>query len=248
MGENHYFGVQMKTLASEFGLYPLAWKRVMVVSEVNKLEEKFTDQAGSLVKNVVGMDPIPLNRKFVDESQNVVSRAMVVMLGNLLPNLPNTGNGLSSKMVPVPFTVSFLGRENYGLSEQLAMELPQIGMRMARAAVELVREKDGKKKFPMTKDAEEMMEKYKVMANPADSFLQWGFRKLSDGFVASQPVYGRYEEFCQKFRLRPVNRNEFNIWLEAENSWGVRKKRQAKGGSNGFVGLTFKPTAGYDDE
>ncbi len=248
IGDYGYMGIRMSALGKNFGLHKLTRARVLTIGEVFELEKHLREEATGLLKNLVGMDPIDLDRKFRDPIENIVSPAMVVMLGNELPNLPNKGRGLSMKMVPLNFDHSFEGKEDVHLKEKLVEEMEGIARWAIEGAIELVGEKESGKRFPMTEGAKEMMEKYHIMNNPSDTFLHWAFTKNKDAFVASELVWGRYLEFCDMYRMKAMARNQFNQWLEAQNSWGVRRHRQAGGGKNGFKGIGFKVSVGFSEE
>jgi len=247
MGNQAYLGLRMSSLGKNFGLHKLVRARAMVVSEVTELEKHLGEEASGLIKNLIGRDPIDLDRKYQMGLENVVSDAMVVIMGNELPNMPNKGRGMSSKMVPLNFDVTFEGKEDVELSMKLEKEMGGIARWAAEGAVEVLAEKDSSKRFPFTQGSHDAMAKYHILNNPADSFLLWGFLKREKGFVPSELVWNRYEEFSALMKIKPVARNQFNNWLEAQNSWGVVKGREAGGGRNGFRGIGLKVTPSFED-
>lgn len=245
IGESGYMGLRMSSLSKNFGLHRLSSARLVAISEVTGLEKDAGNQAGGLIKNILGRDPIDLDKKHQDPMENVVVNAAVVMLGNELPTLPNSGGGLSSKMVPLDFQHSWVGREDFELGEKLGAEVQGIGRWVVEGAISLVAEGDSRKKFPLTEGAREALEKFVQLANPADGFLAWAFEKRDGGFVSSELVWGRYMEFTAQMRVKPVARTQFNNWLEVNNSWRVYKHRLPQGGLTGFKGLSYREQTGW---
>lgn len=246
-GEYAYMGLRMRALGKNFGLHKLSRARTLVVSEVVELDGASSEEASGLLKNVLGRDPVDLDRKMVDAAENVVSGAMVVMLGNKIPNLPNEGRGLSSKMVPLNFDVSFEGRENPNLKFELEAELSGIVARIVTAAIELVAEPDSKLRFPITEGGTNAIHKYHALNNPADSFVHWGFSKNREGFVETEQVWSRYLDFCESMKVRAVARNQFNNWLELNNTWGVHSARP-HGMNRVFKGMSMKAVPSFSEE
>jgi len=247
MGPHAYVGVRMSSLGKQFGLHKLVRARTFVVSEITELDKLMGEESSGLIKNLVGRDPIDLDRKHTEGLENVVSDACVVLVGNELPQLPNKGRGLSSKMVPINFDSSFEGKEDFFLADKLRGELAGIAAWIAKGAVELIAEPDSKKKFPLTEGGLFAMEKYHMLNNPADTFLNWAFVKNKDRFVSSELVWGLYEQFMEQMKWQKMSRIKFNGWLESTNSWGVRKYREAGGGKNGFKGLALKEKVGFTE-
>lgn len=240
VGNYSYMGVRMSTLAKDFGKHKLSVARVLAISEVVEQQKWASEEASGLLKNILGCDPIDLNRKYKDAAENVVSHAAIVMLGNQMPNLSNQGGGLSSKIVPLNFDHSYVGKEDWGLEDALDGQLQGIAGMVYRAGVELVSEKDPTKKFPLVEGAKLAMEKFHSLNNPANGFLEWGYEPCKGNVVHSDIVWGDYKRFCEKIQTRPGQRNLFNAWLESQNSWGVMRYREPNGGKCGFRGLIRK--------
>ena len=170
---------------------------------------------------------------------------MPFLIGNKVPNLPNAGRGLSSKMVPMTFNVSFEGAEDYDLMDQVRAELGGIASALGLAAARLVGDNG---KFPLTESGKMVMEKYLRVGSPADWFLEWGFEKSNTSHVPTAAVYETFKQFCQTFNLEAMTRHEFTGWLEANNSWKVTYARKNQGGPMGFKGLAMKIDRGHEDE
>lgn len=246
LGKDLYLGLQMSSLSKNFGLHGIASARTIVIPEVSELDKRGSEQASAIIKAVLGKDAFDIDRKYLDPVKNVVSKAAIVMLGNQIPNLANSGGSISSKIVPLNFDKTFLGKENWDLVGALRAELPGIANMVVRAAMELIGEKDNTKKFPLTAGSKVAMEKFLALNSPADGFLEWGYVPSPKGLVSTDVVYSDYVRFCESLPMKDLGRVSFYRWLEAQNSWGVFKTRNTKTGYQVFKGLKRKDRLGFD--
>jgi putative DNA primase/helicase len=128
LGLDSYFGVSLYSLSNRFGLDGLQASRVMCVHEVSELDSKEGERCVQVLKTVLGQDRIDIDRKGLPMVRNVVIPAKAMMQTNEMPRLPNKGQGLSSKMLVLPFDVSFHGKEdelNLGSMARLGKEEPR---------------------------------------------------------------------------------------------------------------------------
>lgn len=81
--------------------------------------------AVATVKRLTGGDTIRARRMGKDFVEFKPSH-QAVLITNHLPKVPGDDPALWARLMLVPFTVSFLGREDEGLEDRLALELPGI--------------------------------------------------------------------------------------------------------------------------
>jgi len=151
--------------------------------------------------------------------------------------MANEQEGVSVKMLVLPFTVSFDegGRED-GLERRLvAEELPGIAAWAVRGALEL--EREGAEKWPRPERADEVKRMYTLANNPLDQFLETYFVKDLEGFVSSRRVRQLWAEFQVRHPRVEALGNMLFMKLEQESTWKVQKHRNAKGGDRGLRGL-----------
>lgn len=124
IGTGNYMGTSLDDLAGDFGLDGLEKSRVLCISEVSELDSRQGEKATRVLKNIVGRDPIAINIKFQRQMRNVLINSAPMVQANEIPKLPNKGRGLSSKMLVLPFDVTFEGREDFDLMEVLMGSCP----------------------------------------------------------------------------------------------------------------------------
>ena len=239
LGEG-YMGTCLEDIAGQFGLWGIEQAKVMAINEVSEISNREGEAACRVLKSIVGRDPISINRKYEQPLRNVVVDAVPIMQSNEIPRLPNKGLGLSGKMVLLPFTVSFVGRENYRLGEQLMAELPGIAAWALEGAKIVEAEKDPKAKFPMPERSKSLIEEYHAVNNPIDEFLSARFEAKEGGFVSSEALYSHWKEWSKELRVPAMSQNQLVYRVVEGSTWDLRRARIGNGGKRGIRGLTLR--------
>ena len=247
LGLDSYFGVSLYSLSNRFGLDGLQAARVMCVHEVSELDGREGERCVQVLKSVLGQDRIDIDRKGLPMIRNVVIPAKAMMQTNEIPRLPNKGQGLSSKMLTLPFDVSFHGKEDERLIYKLRQELPGIaawaveGARMVESAA------SSAERFPMPERSADAVRLYLQTNNPFDSFLEARFVRNDGGFVATEVIWQQWLDWVEKNKVRNamISRNQIAVKIEQESSWNLRRYRPC-GGKRGLKGMVLRTK--YEDE
>lgn len=117
-------GLQLASLAGEFGMSPLLGKSVALVGDA-----RFTARVDKVIVerllSIVGDDEVLVNVK----NKAMVSTRLdtrVMMATNERPVFTESSDALAVKFLILHTDVSFLGREDFGLEAKLLAELPGI--------------------------------------------------------------------------------------------------------------------------
>jgi phage/plasmid-associated DNA primase len=240
VGNRHYLGKSMVAMTQRFGLHKLSYARVLCINEIRELDKWNTEQATALWKSIIGGDPQDFDVKHREGMENVVSPSMLVMLSNKVPTINDENRGMSSKMVLVPFYVSFEGKEDENLDKKLIAELPGIARWACEGAVELWQAKSNPERWPVLESAKGDVGEFLGQNNEADEFLEWAFRKEPSGYVDYQLIWAFYKEWAKDSKLKVwKSERAVNRWIEENNSWGVRRGRKFSK-PRGFYGLGLK--------
>ena len=247
LGLDAYVGTSLYSLANRFGLDGLQAARVMCVHEVSELDNKEGERCTQVLKSVLGQDRIDIDRKGLPMIRNVTIGAKPMVQANEIPQLPNKGQGLSSKMLVLPFEVSFLKKSDERLIDKLRQELPGIAAWAVEGAHKVETAEDPKSRFPMPEASKEALRLYLYTNNPFDSFLAGRFVQDENGFVATEMVWSQWEHWLSRNKVRGmhVSRNQLTVKLEQESTWNLRRYRPS-GGQRGLKGLRLRNH--YDDE
>jgi putative DNA primase/helicase len=247
LGLDAYIGTSLYSLSNRFGLDGLQSSRVLCVHEVSELDSKDGERCTQVLKSILGQDRIDIDRKGLSMVRNVTIDAKPMVQSNEIPRLPNKGQGLSSKMLLLPFEVSFLKQSDERLIDKLRKELPGIAAWAVEGALKVEAETDTKARFPMPESSEEAIRLYLYTNNPFDSFLGARFIQADDGFVATEMIWRQWEHWIDRNKVRGmhVSRNQLTVKLEQESTWNLRRYRPS-GGQRGMRGLRLRSQ--YDDE
>jgi putative DNA primase/helicase len=242
IGRDCYMGTSLDDLAGDFGLDGLEQSKVLCISEVSELDGKQGERATRVLKNILGQDPITVNIKFKRQIRNVMVNAAPIVQANEIPMLPNKGRGLSSKMLVLPFDVSFEGRENPHLIDGLLEELPGIASWCAEGARKIEQEMDPLKRFSMPDRASDAIRLYHIQNNPFDHFLEERFVRSPGGFVSTEMVWYQWQDWLRVNEIRNVRvaRNQIAMKIEAQSSWGVYRSRPTADSKRGLSGLSLR--------
>lgn len=248
LGAAGYMGVTLQDLSGEFALDGLQHCRVLDVREVHQLESKDGERVSSLIKNVVGRDPITINAKYLRQIRNVVVQAAPMMSANEIPNLPDKAGGLSVKMLLLPFERRFVGRdviadlgerltgyrEDGTRSEKYEGELEGIAAWAVRGARVLFEEEQ----FEETDRGRESRKMWEIGNNPWDPFLAARFKKAQgakEGGVSKEVIWKQWLSWKDSTGVRmQVVKKDFLRRLAKESTWDVKIERK----DEEVVGLT----------
>ncbi|MFE9168243.1 phage/plasmid primase, P4 family [Streptomyces kebangsaanensis] len=111
-------------LGSNFGLSSLLGKPLAVISDA-RLSGKDGGQVVERLLTISGEDTIDIDRKFRDPWTGKLPTRLMT-LTNELPNFGDSSGVIARRFVVLNMTVSWLGKEDTGLTERLAAGMPGI--------------------------------------------------------------------------------------------------------------------------
>jgi len=244
LGQDGFMNTSLDDLSGDFGLDGLEHSRVLCVSEVSELDGREGERATRVLKNIIGQDPITVNVKYKRQMRNVVVNAAPIVQANEIPQLPNKGRGLSSKMLVLPFDVSFEGKEDPYLIDKLSGELEGIASWAVEGAIDLESGLGGR--FPLPSRASDTIQMYHLQNNPFDYFLEERFFRSEGGFVATDLLWMQWKDWLKSNSIKNLHvaRNQLSIKIEMQSSWSVHRHRP-HGGKRGLKGLSLRKS--FDD-
>lgn len=243
VGRTHMFTPSLDDMADTFALDGIQRARVMFVSEVSRLDYSTGAKAARVLKQIVGEDTLRV-RTLYKSPTFIVSTCVCFLSSNEIPVLPNKGEGLSSKMVLIPFDRSFLGKEEYGLDKRLIGESPGIMRRLLEAAIRLEREPDPALKWTMPTIASRDVRIYELTNNAAQGFLESRFITDTNGFVETAILWSEFLKWKNENHVNlRIPKTQLTTWLRDEcgRNWHLTPGRRNTGGV-GLWGLRMAKT------
>lgn len=224
-GGGGWFSTGMEDLAGDFGLEGAENARVISIPEFSR--GRGVERAVRILKMIIGEDEIPINAKYQKQKLARI-RAAVMVSSNSMPSMPNENEGLSSKMLVLPFVRSFADKPDTGLSDKLRSELPGIARWAVEGLSRLVAE-NGFGDAPDFEAARDASLRFRLANNPLDAFLEARFVRSESGFVTGEILWSEWLSFCRTNAIPPsarIPRNLFMVKLEEETTWNLRRERR----------------------
>src|SRR6516162_2758356 len=166
LGRRNVCGPTLNSLGGDFGLQPLIGKPLAIISDA-----RFVGKNGNVVVerllSISGEDTLTVNRKYRDQwTGKLPSRLHII--SNELPRLGDASTAVVGRIVLLPLTRSWLGKEDHGLEQRLHAELPAI-LNWTLDGLERLVENGGR--FTRLPSAEEAIIAMRDLASPVAAFV-----------------------------------------------------------------------------
>lgn len=193
LGRESTVGPTLNSLAGNFGLQPLIGKSLAVFSDARLSSKVDQDAITERLLTLSGGDLLNIPRKNREDWSGYPSARMMI-LSNELPRLGDVSGALPSRFYLIPFTQSFLGREDFDLGKTLAEEAPAVlnwcleGETRLRARGRLV----------VPAAAQEAVEEIEALASPVSVFVDECLIVCPGGRARCADVFDAWKTWCQE--------------------------------------------------
>ena len=212
LGAANVAGPTLSSFATNFGLWALLGKRLAIISDARITGR--TDSAPVIERllSISGEDTLTIDRKnLAPVSTKLDTRLM--LLSNELPRLGDSSSALSSRMVVLGLSESWLGREDHGLTGRLMLELPGILFHFALPGWRMLKE-DGR--FIQPKSGDELVEELESLSSPIRAFINDRCVEDPTATVEVQAVFAEWRKWCEEMhREKPGDCQTFGRNLRA---------------------------------
>ena len=148
---------------------------------------------------------------------------------------------MASKMLVLPFTNSFLGKEDLQLGEKLAQETAGIAVWALKGAKELLEEGEASKLWPVPTLAEDVVGRFQSLNNPVQDFLEAHFEENATGFVSTTNLWGIWKQWKVKVGYREeLSQAQLVHRLVEEGAWKLTRARLGDERIRGVRGLSVR--------
>ncbi|MEM8737244.1 MAG: phage/plasmid primase, P4 family [Planctomycetota bacterium] len=167
VGEKQRAATNYHALAKDYGTAKLVDTLVATMPDAHDVPKGVAGQhVLEILKSVTGEDTIDINRKHLPAiSRKLLSRFTIA--SNHIPAFPDEASALRDRLLILPFTESFRGREDRNLREKLFGEIEGIIIWALHGLVRL--RKQGH--FTETKNAERMKDTFQRQASSVAAFV-----------------------------------------------------------------------------
>jgi putative DNA primase/helicase len=196
--------------------------------------------------SISGEDTLTIDRKFKDPwTGKLPSRIHVI--SNELPALGDASTAIVGRIVLLPLSNSWLGKEDHGLERELQAELPGILNWSLDGLRRLTIENDNR--FTRVPSAEDAIGQMRDLASPVAAFVREQCVVGANREVAIDEVYGAYKMWCDDNGHQKSTKQTFGRNLRAAvPALKVKRTREGPREANDrarvYQGLALKDPPG----
>jgi P4 family phage/plasmid primase-like protien len=193
IGRGNVAGPTLNSLGGEFGLAPLIGKPLAIISDA-RFVGKNSNIVVERLLSISGEDTLTVNRKYRDQwTGKLPSRLHVI--SNELPQLGDASTAIVGRIVLLPLSLSWLGKEDHSLELRLHAELPSI---LNWALDGLQRLTKNGNRFTRVASAEEAVTLMRDLASPVAAFVRERCVIGTDKQIEVQRLYSAYRAWCDE--------------------------------------------------
>ena len=193
VGRLNVAGPTLASLATNFGLWPLVGKSVAIVSDARLGGRTDAAVVVERLLSISGEDTLTIDRKF-QEPITVKLPTRFTIISNELPRLSDSSGALSSRMLMLRVTKSFLGKEDPGLTDRLLSELPGILL----WAVQGWQRLNQRRYFLQSESGKELLGELEDLTSPINAFIRECCEIASEASVSRESLYAAYLAWCTR--------------------------------------------------
>ena len=192
IGKRNVCGPTLNSLGGDFGLAPLLGKSLAVISDARFVGRNSNVVVERLL-SISGEDTLTVNIKY-REQWNGKLPCRLHVISNELPRLGDASTAVVGRIVLLPLSRSWLGKENHALEPELCAELPGI-LNWALAGLERLTFTNGNR-FTRLAAADEAIVAMRDLASPVGAFVREKCEVGADKQIETDALYDAYKVWC----------------------------------------------------
>lgn len=155
-------------------------------------------------RRITGGDSIMVKNLY-DNPYELRPYVKLVIGANDLPHIADKTHGLYDRLLIIPYNVSFVGREDFGLKEKLMAELSGIlnWCLIGRKRLYI------RGRFSETNEMRELVQDLKKQNNPIDAYVDECVGIHDDAETTKQDLYDNYKSWCKQNGYKEFGKNKF---------------------------------------
>lgn len=241
VGIDQCASINFRQLTERFGLQSLVGTQIAVMPDARLPNKADNMQALEVLLNIVGEDPVNIDRKYISPLRNHRLQCKFTIASNELPELPDHAGALEARLNIIDFKKSFLGQEDFGLRDKLIAEAPGIvvwaleGLRMLR---------DNGNRFTLPDESVESLREWRTTTSPVAAFLEECCDEEDGAEVLKNQLYDAWLAWATERGLRTWTKSKFFERIKS-NAQFVTRETYVKGAHkmSVFRGIQLKDWA-----
>lgn len=225
VGEPNMRFPSIETLAGRFGLQNLIGASVAQVTDMNTQSRADLGRAASRLNGVSGEDHVTIERKGIGDWNGKLGTRFQ-LAGNTLPNFGTNTVAIATRLLIMPFDVTFEGREDRQLTAKLIAELAGI-MNWALAGLDRLRERGD---FLEPSQSVAAKKRLINLSDAVHGFVAEHCIVKAGRAVDKSVLYSTYAAYCEVVNAHPQSLAAFTEGLQANYpSVAASKRRNGSG-------------------
>lgn len=211
LGDKQVCSTSFRQLCSGFGYQPLLGTLAALMGDAKVPRQADSAQALEKILQIVGGDPVGVDRKGIRALPQVHLSCRFTMAMNLLPYLPDHAQALEPRINLIQFDNSYIGKEDRTLKRRLKEEAPAIlpwaleGLKRLRTTQE----------FTVPGTSKKAMDDLRAMTTPVWSFAQECCSTGKELEVEQDKAFAAWDAWCRSRSMRSGFREQFSQMLKA---------------------------------
>lgn len=201
--------------------------KVCLFSDMQRISRQRVTALTENFKKVSGADPVAVEDKR-EKIYTATLSARILIASNEVPRFDDASGIIASRMIPLKFTQSFLGREDRTLDEKLAAELPGI----FRWAMEGYRTLKARGRFDLPESSYATRDDIASGASDAIAFVRDHCAEDVNSSVPVDILYQNYRIWCGESGITGFNvmtKQELGTSISAAYPNVMRRKKGPAG-------------------
>jgi len=199
LGQHNTVAPQLDELCDTFGLQPWLGKLLASFTDARAPERNRGAVVSQLLR-IVGGDTVTVNRKNKEAWSGYLPTRIVIYSNEAL-QLTENSNALTGRMIVLKMSNSFYGKEDVGLADKLAKELPGI-FNWAIEGQQRRLAREGQR-FEQPRTGRELLELMEELGNPIGSFVQDAMRYDLGGHVNKDDAFACWKKWAIAKNIPP---------------------------------------------
>lgn len=245
IGAKNTVAPALSKLTTDSTLHNMSKARLALIPDAHSVNVSKRDEVLSLLKAVTGCDPIDYHVMYKG-TQTSLFKLKFILSTNNMPEFIDASGALVNRMLVFPFQISFQGRENPNLKNDLMEEISAIAQ-WALTGLRRLRSNNGK--FTEAECGISEKENIKDDMNPLGRFIEDVCVVERGEFVCIERLYEIYLLWCKQHKVTlPLSQNKITRLLKATDMPISQKRLRVDGKRKiGFQGLNVVAFPGVEE-
>jgi putative DNA primase/helicase len=209
VGERNATSPTTRTVGGKFGLQGLMGKSSAQITDMDTSNREHLSAAASQINAISGEDRVSIERKGITSWDGTLA-VRFTLAGNTLPNFGSHTNAMLTRLLVLPFEVTFEGVEDRSLTEKLKAELPGI-LNWCLDGLDRLRQRGNFDEPPESKQAKQRL---RYRSDPIHGFVAERCLVKAQTGTDKAVLYAAYCDYCEETGSHPVALHNFTPKLE----------------------------------